>query len=107
VRFFAHWELPDMQYTPPTPEDVERLKKDLGLDGTQMAELFGVAGSRAFRRYTSKSDQPKNKREISAHMLFFAMARLELDDETIGRVLERMRRAGAEIDLAPDGEPQP
>jgi hypothetical protein len=103
-----------MRYTPPAPEDVEHLKKELGLNGTQMAELFGVADPRAFRRYTSKSDQPKNKREISAYMLFFAMARLELSAEAIERILARMRRAGATVDLtappdspAPDGEPQP
>jgi catechol 2,3-dioxygenase-like lactoylglutathione lyase family enzyme len=94
-----------MQYTPPTPDDVERLKKELGLDGTQMAELFGVAGNRAFRRYTSKSDLPKNKREIGAHMLFFAMARLELSADAIERILARMRQAGATIDLsAPAGD---
>lgn len=101
-----------MHYKPPQPEDIERLKKELGLDGTQMAELFGVAGNRAFRRYTSKSDDTKNKRELGAHMLFFAMARLELDAATIERVLQRMRRVGATIDLnadspAPDGEQQP
>ncbi|ASW00126.1 transcriptional regulator [Paraburkholderia aromaticivorans] len=101
-----------MHYKPPQPEDIERLKKELGLDGAQMAELFGVAGNRAFRRYTSKSDDTKNKRELGAHMLFFAMARLELDAQTIERVLQRMRRVGATIDLnpdspAPDGEQKP
>ncbi|MFM0224448.1 XRE family transcriptional regulator [Paraburkholderia dipogonis] len=101
-----------MHYKPPQPEDIERLKKELGLHGTQMTELFGVAGNRAFRRYTSKSDDTKNKRELGAHMLFFAMARLELDTQTIERVLQRTRRVGATIDLdtdtpAPDGEQQP
>ncbi|CAN7422982.1 XRE family transcriptional regulator [Paraburkholderia hospita] len=103
-----------MHYKPPQPEDIERLKKELGLDGTQMAELFGVAGSRAFRRYTSKSDDTKNKRELGAHMLFFAMARLVLKPRDIEAVLTKMREAGAEIDLsapsgspAPDGEQQP
>lgn len=95
-----------MRYTAPTADDVERLKKELGLDGTQMANLFGVADPRAFRRYTSKSPIEKNRREISAYMLFFAMARLELSDESINRILERMRKAGASIELA-DGEPQP
>jgi hypothetical protein len=104
VRFFAHWESPDMHYKPPSPADVERLKKELGFDGTQMAELFGVAGSRAFRRYTSLSSDPSNKRDVSAHMLFFAMAQLELSAATIARVLERMRQAGAEIDLDAAGE---
>jgi len=103
-----------MHYKPPQPEDVERLKKELGLNSTQMAELFGVVGDRAFRRYTSKSPIEKNKREISAYMLFFAMARLELSAEVIEKILARMRHAGATIDLTapPDspasaGEPQP
>ncbi len=94
-----------MQYKPPTPDDVERLKRDLGYDGTKMANLFGVADPRAFRRYTSKSPLEKNRREISAYMLFFAMARLELSAEAIDRILARMRHAGATIDLDTAGEP--
>ncbi|MBB5444664.1 MULTISPECIES: XRE family transcriptional regulator [unclassified Paraburkholderia] len=103
-----------MHYKPPRPEDIEHLKKALGLNGNQMAELFGVAGDRAFRRYTSKSVGTKNARELGAHMLFFAMARLALKPKDIEAVLAKMREAGAEIDLnapsdfpAPDGEPQP
>lgn len=84
-----------MHYKAPTAADIERIKKDLGLDGTQMAKLFGVADRRAFRRYTSTSTE--SRREMSAHMLFFAMARLELSAEYIERILDRMRRAGAEI----------
>jgi hypothetical protein len=89
-----------MHYKAPTADDVERLKKELGKDGSEMAELFGVAGNRAFRRYTSKSDDPKNKRELGMHMLFFAMARLVLPPEDIERVLARMRKAGATVDLS-------
>ena len=84
-----------MHYKAPTAADIERVKKDLGLDGTQMAKLFGVADRRAFRRYTSTSTE--SRREMSAHMLFFAMARLELSAECIERILDRMRRSGAEI----------
>ncbi|KPD17275.1 hypothetical protein ADM96_20470 [Burkholderia sp. ST111] len=103
-----------MHYKPPRPEDIERLKTELGLTGTQMAELFGVAGDRAFRRYTSRSDSTKNKRDLGAYMLFFAMARLVLKPKDIEAVLAKMREAGAEIDLnapsdspAHDGEQQP
>ncbi len=35
------------------------------------------------------------------------MARLELDKETFERILTRMRKAGAQIDLDDAGEPQP
>lgn len=103
-----------MHYEPPQPEDIERLKTQLGLNGNQMAELFGVAGDRAFRRYTSKSTGAKNRRDVSAYMLFFAMARLVLKPKDIEAVLAKMREAGAEIDLnapsvspAHDGEQQP
>lgn len=93
-----------MQFTPPTPEDLERLKQTLGFSSTQMAELFGVATGRQWRKYTSSTD----RRDMGMHMLFFAMARLELDEATIERVLDRMRRTGARVDLsAPDGEQQP
>ncbi|KXU82793.1 hypothetical protein CI15_33515 [Paraburkholderia monticola] len=96
-----------MHYKAPLPEDIERLKTQLGLTGAQMAELFGVAGDRAFRRYTSKSESIKNKRELGAHMLFFGMARLVLKPRDIEAVLARMREAGAEIDLtAPSGSPE-
>lgn len=93
-----------MHFTPPTPEDLERLKSELGYSSTQMAELFGVSTGRQWRKYTSSTD----RRDMGLHMLFFAMARLELDADTIERVLDRMRQAGATVDLAaPDGEPQP
>jgi hypothetical protein len=93
-----------MHYEPPSAEQIEALKKELGMDGNQIADLFGVADRRAFRRYTSKSPIEKNRREISAYMLFFAMARLELDKETTDRILDRMRKVGAVIDLASTGD---
>jgi hypothetical protein len=92
-----------MHFTPPTPEDLERLKQELGYSSTQMAELFGVSTGRQWRKYTSSTD----RRDMGLHMLFFAMARLELDAETIERVLDRMRKTGAQIDLAADGDLQP
>ncbi|BCF88659.1 XRE family transcriptional regulator [Paraburkholderia largidicola] len=98
-----------MQYTPPTTKDLADLKKELGMTGKQLAELFGIAGDHQWRKYTG-GNAP---RPMAPQMLFFAMARLELDGETIERVLQRMRRVGATIDLTgePDflvqgGEPQ-
>lgn len=97
-----------MRYTPPPPEDLDRLKEKLGYSSTQMAELFGIASGRQWRRYTSLASDPANRRDMGLHMLFFAMARLELDADAIERVLDRMRQAGAQVDLsAPDGDPQP
>lgn len=91
-----------MQYTPPTTKQLADLKQELGLTGKQMAELFGLAGDHQWRKYTG-GQQP---REVSPQMLFYAMARLELDDKTIERILARMRQAGATIDLAHAGEPE-
>lgn len=91
-----------MKYTPPTPQDLDRLKHELNLSSAAMANLFGVQGGRQWRKYTGG----ETPREISPHILFFAMARLELDEATIERVLERMRQAGATIDLGAGGEPE-
>ncbi|AYQ89200.1 XRE family transcriptional regulator [Burkholderia gladioli] len=84
-----------MRYIPPTPSDLEQLKQSLKLSSAQMAELFGVQGGRQWRKYTGG----ETPREISPHILFFAMARLELDPETLQRILNRMREAGATIEL--------
>lgn len=82
-----------MKYTPPSTSAMARLKANLGLTGKQMADLFGLAGDQQWRKYTGGHDP----RIMSAQMLFFAMARLELDEPTIARILERMRECGAEI----------
>jgi hypothetical protein len=84
-----------MRYIPPTPGDLEKLKQELELSSAQMADLFGVQGGRQWRKYTGG----ETPREISPHILFFAMARLELDAEAIERVLARMRSVGASIEL--------
>ncbi|WP_366520235.1 XRE family transcriptional regulator [Robbsia andropogonis] len=60
-----------------------------------MANLFGVQSGRQWRKYTGG----ETPREISPHILFFAMARLELDTDTLNRILDRMRAVGATIDL--------
>ena len=92
-----------MHYTPPTPAELEQLKTDMGLSSGEMAGLFGLANGRQWRRYLSAD--PANRREMGMHMLFFAMARLELDTETIECILNRMRKVGAIIDLDSPSEP--
>ncbi|KWE77264.1 hypothetical protein WL78_00440 [Burkholderia ubonensis] len=84
-----------MKYIAPTPSDLEALKQELELSSAQMADLFGVQGGRQWRKYTGG----ETPREISPHILFFAMARLELDTETLDRILNRMRAVGATIEL--------
>lgn len=92
----------DMKYTAPSAEDLQRLKDELGLSSAQMAKLFGLSSGRHWRGYTENGDK---RREISAQTLFFGLAQDELDAEAIARVLERMRQAGATIDLESAGEP--
>ena len=84
-----------MRYIPPTPDDLENLKQELKLSSAQMAELFGVQGGRQWRKYTGG----ETPREVSPHLLFFAMARLELDAQTMERILDRMRAVGAVIQI--------
>ncbi|PLP96987.1 hypothetical protein [Cupriavidus pauculus] len=89
-----------MLYSPPSTDDLQRLKAELERTGEEMAELFGVAGGQQWRKYTGGA-QP---REMAPQMLFFGAARLALSDEELKRVLDRMREIGAEIDLTPEGE---
>ncbi|WP_429497437.1 XRE family transcriptional regulator [Robbsia andropogonis] len=80
-----------------------RLKEDLNKSSTEMANLFGVSTGRSWRKYMASD--ANNKREMSMHMLFYAMARLELDETTLNRILDRMRAVGATIDLdQPDAQ---
>lgn len=82
-----------LHYEPPTPQDLRDLKEALGFTGDQMAALFGLAGNNQWRKYTG-GEQP---REMSPQMLFFAMARLELDKSTLDHIFDRMRKLGATI----------
>lgn len=84
-----------MRYTPPSTHDLADLKADLQRTGDQMADLFGLAGSHQWRKYTG-GQQP---REMSLQMAFFAAARLTLDPVDIERVVSRMREFGADLDL--------
>lgn len=95
------------KYKPPGTQDLAALKAMLSKSNPEMAELFGMDPDH-WRKYTGG----REPRPVSAHMLFFAMARLELSADVIERILVRMRQAGAKIDLnaAPNdtgGEPQP
>lgn len=89
-----------MRYSPPKPEDLQRLKNELGLTGEQMAELFGVAGGQQWRKYTGGA-QP---REMAPQMLFFGAARLALSNDQLARVVAKMHEIGAELDLQDGNE---
>ena len=80
-------------YTPPSPEDLEALKEQLGYTGNQMADLAGVASNSQWRKYTGGAEP----RAMSPHILFFMAAQLSLSPKEIEKVLNKMRDIGAVI----------
>ncbi|HID9279639.1 XRE family transcriptional regulator [Serratia sp. IR-2025] len=82
------------EYTPPTPGDLEKLKTELGYTGTQMADLAGVASNSQWRKYTGGAEP----RAMSPHILFFVAAQLALSERDLSKVLDMMKKIGAEID---------
>ncbi|EMD1658834.1 TPA: XRE family transcriptional regulator [Pluralibacter gergoviae] len=80
-------------YTPPSPEDLEKLKERLGFTGNQMADLAGVASNSQWRKYTGGAEP----RAMSPHILFFMAAQLALDENELTRVLAKMKEIGASL----------
>ncbi|EPM1536848.1 TPA: helix-turn-helix domain-containing protein [Serratia marcescens] len=81
------------EYTPPTPEDLEQLKSELGYTGTQMADLAGVASNSQWRKYTGGAEP----RAMSPHILFFMAAQLSLSPQELDKIIEKMASIGATI----------
>ncbi|WP_261427206.1 XRE family transcriptional regulator [Serratia proteamaculans] len=81
------------EYTPPTPDDLERLKSELGYTGNQMADLAGVASNSQWRKYTGGAEP----RAMSPHILFFMAAQLSLSEDELNRILVKMLSIGASI----------
>ena len=82
-----------MSYIPPTTQDLENLKNELGFTGIQMATLSKLAGGHQWRKYTG-GHSPRN---MGFHMLFFIAAKLELSEIEINKIFERMKKIGAQI----------
>jgi transcriptional regulator with XRE-family HTH domain len=83
-----------IEYTPPTAQQLQRLKEQLGYTGEQMAALASVAGGAQWRKYTG-GEQP---RQLNLHMLFFIAARLSLDAPMLERIAGKMHDIGAHLD---------
>lgn len=81
------------EYTPPAPEDLERLKSELGYTGNQMADIAGVASNSQWRKYTGGAEP----RAMSPHILFFMAAQLALDEAELKRVVTKMIEIGAVV----------
>lgn len=84
-----------MHYTPPTPQDLQALKNELGMTGQQMAELAGVAGGQQWRKYTGG----ESPRDMGLHILFFMASRLVLSDSELERVHAKMQEIGAKVEV--------
>ena len=96
-----------IHYVAPPPKNLRDLKDRLDYSGRQMADMFGLAGSQQWHKYSGDGAP----REMSLPMLFLAFA-LQNRSATVEEVLEICRReTGAIIDLdaesdspAPGGE---
>lgn len=82
-------------YRPPSPDDLAALQKTLGFSGVQMAGLAAIS-EQHWRKYTTNTE---NSRSMALSTLFHMVARLELDDETLERIYDRMRVVGAEVSI--------
>lgn len=82
-------------YTPPTPDELEKLKEELGYTGNQMADLAGVASNSQWRKYTGG----ESPRAMSPHILFFMAAQLALNEDEINKVLFKMHAIGSEFQV--------
>lgn len=80
-------------YVPPSPEELNKLKEELGYTGTQMADLAGVASNSQWRKYTGG----ESPRAVSPHILFFMAAQLSLTPDELNKILNKMKIIGAEI----------
>ncbi|EYU16218.1 XRE family transcriptional regulator [Photorhabdus noenieputensis] len=80
-------------YSPPTTEDLIKLKEELGFTGEQMADLAGVSGNNQWRKYTGG----KMPRVISSHILFYIATQLTLSEDDLNRILVKMREIGANV----------
>lgn len=91
-----------IRYEPPSPRALRELKVKLNYSGQQMADLFGLASSQQWRKYSGDGAP----RAMSLPMLFLAGALLNRT-ATVDQVFDWCRSVGAVIDLDTAGEPQP
>jgi hypothetical protein len=96
-----------MHYLPLPREGLQRLKEELALTNSQMAEMFGIAAGGQFHKYTSD----KERREMGFHVLMYGMLNLALmrgiPISSPEVLFDLARSYGAVIEPARDGERQP
>lgn len=82
------------EYSPPTTDDLIRLKDKLGYTGNQMADLAGVASNSQWRKYTG-GEVP---RALSPHILFYMAAQLALEENDLKKITDKMKEMGADFE---------
>ncbi|WP_187489016.1 XRE family transcriptional regulator [Duffyella gerundensis] len=80
-------------FTPPSASSLEQLMKQLGCTNNQMAALSGIKDGNQWRKYTGTSPA----RTMSVPALFYLAAQLALSPDEFERVLEEMRKIGADV----------
>lgn len=82
------------EYSPPSTDDLTRLKDGLGYTGNQMADLAGVASNSQWRKYTGG----ESPRALSPHILFYMAAQLALDEGDLKKIMDKMKEIGADFE---------
>jgi len=80
-------------FTPPSAGSLELLMKQLGCTNGQMAALSGVKDGNQWRKYTGINPA----RTMSIPAAFYLAAQLALSQDEYARVLEEMRKIGADV----------
>lgn len=82
------------KYTPPSTDDLNKLKSQLDYTGVEMAELTGLASGSQWRKYTTGG----SPRSMSMQMLYFLASRMVLPEEQVQEIYNKMREIGAEVE---------
>ena len=89
------------RFEPPSTQQMAALKASLGWKGPQMAKLAGLAHAGKWRRYTGGIEP----RPATIQIMFYMAAHLELSDEQLENIYERMRDLGCFVEVN-DSEPK-
>lgn len=96
-----------IHYVEPTVQDLRAQQERLKKTGSQMAEMYGLAGNNQWRKYVTG----KNPRPMSLSMMFLAGVVYLGPRATVEQVFDWCRAVGAKIEVEypqeTAGEPQP
>ncbi|MEW8506997.1 MAG: hypothetical protein AB2598_09845 [Candidatus Thiodiazotropha sp.] len=81
-------------YEAPSVDNLRKLKDELGLTQSEMADFVGVAGGQQWRKYTGG----QSPRKMNFHMLFYIAAKLTLTEQEMEVVYKRIVELGAKYE---------